>query len=145
MSPKDHEFNWVSALDECSVRAEFVALRRDSRKNVEIRNEQRRSFQEHSQTPLFERGFYPEDKPEDKFCVRRHDRSGGRGCFSNKEDHILVEWIGTKGEDIKNPISITPTLDDEGKCCYRINGKGLRLRWQVLLMAPENLLFEGLT
>ena len=85
-----------------------------------------------------------EDKPEDKFCVRRHDRSGGRVCFSNKEDHILVEWIGTKGEDIKNPISITPTLDDEGKCCYRINGKGLRLCWQVLLMAPENLLFEGL-
>ena len=88
-------------------------MQREVRKNVDDRNDQCPSFKKHNRINLFE---YENRIGHQQFCVRRHDAYGGRVCFQEHENHILIEWIGMNGEPAKAPIKITLTLNNEGEC-----------------------------
>ena len=136
---QEHDFNWVESRNECSVSVEFVAMQREVRKNVDDRNDQCPSFKKHNRINLFE---YENRIGHQQFCVRRHDAYGGRVCFQEHENHILIEWIGMNGEPAKAPIKITLTLNNEGECRYRIDmGECECLRWQILRDSLEGLFF----
>ena len=38
-SPEDHDYDWVSATEECSVACEFARLQDNARRCVETRNQ----------------------------------------------------------------------------------------------------------
>ena len=117
MSPKEEAFDWVSARQECSLIPKFEVMRVQAEKNAKAA------------------GFDFESSAADLFCVFTTD--GSRVVsFERKPDRIQVNSPSgiAKG-------AITLTLNDDGDCRYRIDGKGEYLCWQVLCRMLEPLFF----
>ena len=117
-TPKDHDFDWVSATKECSVAYHFAKLEATAKYAGDTKIEQ-------------------EGK---QFLVCQDDGYSGSGKavrFFLKDDHILAEET-REGTQCK----ITLTLNEDGECRYQIDGKGKEyLRWQVLRKTLKDLLF----
>ena len=123
-SPKDHDFDWVKALGDCSVYFEFEKLKSDVRRNTKQRNSD-----------------YPSNPEKWKFHEGVgiiHVRSGRSSVVFKAEDGCIMV-TGFKHND---PLRLTLTLDDDGDCLFQINGEGLYKRWQVIRRALEPLFFR---
>ena len=131
--PENDDFNWVKARHECSLCSEFERLWC----NVESSTKERSAA-------------IPKDSPTRISChsangilqVSRHptgDAVGKSHCvlFRLEEDHISVT-----GATHQNPLRLTLTLNGEGECRFKINGKGEYRRWQVTRKALESLFFD---
>ena len=136
-SPKDHDFDWVTARLECCEANEFVCLRdlveRDCAKRlkalpanapVEIRFVAVKDGQEE---------FYVEIIPVPGVAGRRRSVS-----FDLRNESICVRASGDADEF---PMTLTVQLDDKGECRFAINGKGEYLRWQVARRALQAIFF----
>ena len=131
-SPKDHDFDWVKALGDCSVYSEFEELKRDVRSNTKQRNS------DYPRNP--EKWKIHEGSGTIRVIAMGHHstRPGKpRVVFNIEHEYILV--TGFKHND---PLRLTLTLDDDGVCLFQINGEGQYKRWQVNRRALEPLFFR---
>ncbi|MCY4585567.1 MAG: hypothetical protein OXB98_05960 [Bryobacterales bacterium] len=132
-NPEDHEYDWISATEECSVACEFAQLQDNARRCVETRNQKINDSSEK---------FTLEVVTESKFLVR--SCSGHFVSFASHSDFIEVQCADLVGDHGTTPYSLcrlSLTLNEEAELRYRINGKGEHLRWQVMKHTLKNLLF----
>jgi hypothetical protein len=135
-SPDDHDFNWVKARHECSVKFEFECLRKDIEKCRDARMHQ---LGKERRTQIIVRSN------ADSICVESRNNQDGippAVIFDLHCDHILVR------SQLPNPVEelkLMLTLDNDGKCQFQINGEGAYKRWQVLRRTLEGLLFRPRT
>ena len=132
-NPEDHDYDWVSATEECSVACEFARLQDNARRCIETRNQRINDSAEK---------FTLEVETESKFLVR--SCSGHFVSFAAHSDFIEVQCADLADNHGTTPYSLcrlSLTLNEEAECRYQINGKGNYLRWQVMKHALKNLLF----
>ncbi|MDE2654924.1 MAG: hypothetical protein OXI71_14055 [Gemmatimonadota bacterium] len=126
---RSHDFDWVTALQECSVVVEFVYLRRLVEKGVTIRREAIEG----------QPGSLSYSTDESGFSVSRYLDVGVPRTirFMLGDDCIVVV-----DEVHDTSYCLTLTLNDEGECRYRMDGGTKEmLRWQVVRRLMEPLLF----
>jgi hypothetical protein len=130
MTEKAGNFDWVTALSECSVAQVFEVLRLQVKSDIETREALRPQTHRHY-------AF--------KFV------SNGRTFAALVEGHKVhrVVRFGLEAQSItvrddKETVvfTATTTLNDDGDCRLKINGQEREL-WQVRKMALEGLLFGG--
>lgn len=128
---RSHDFDWVTALQECSVAMEFVRLRELVRRNVETRQ---KAIEDESGSLMYSTNEF-------RFSVSRYLGVGvPRTIAFTLEDDCIVADDEIKG--VKH--SLTLTLNDEGKCRYRLDGSSKELlRWQVARRILEPLVFPS--
>ena len=128
MSPSDHDFDWVEARHNCSIRVEFEKLRRDVEKATE----------QHKKLTLDDARFEFHDEG-DFFvvqCFRGHEDETG-AVFTRKNGSIEVDAAATK-------FTVSLTLNDDGECRYRIgDGPQEYLRWQVIRRVLQPVFFPN--
>ena len=132
--PAEHDFDWVTARDRCSLRIEFHHLKR-------LVSESRHTRRRCAPEPHPYEYEFCEDGG-DSFSIRRTEKSSG--------DQRVVEFarrngcIDVGGSDTDTPwrMKLTLTLNDAGACRFRIDGRGEYLRWQVARRALGNLFFD---
>ena len=126
MSPKDSDFDWVTARRECSIAHEFIQLQRLAEQNVAER-----------QKDLGKSLLLQTDPP---FAICR--QAYGLKSWSWVVTFFIVgNEIHVRNHDGSVKSTLTLTLNDAGECRYRIDGKGEFVRWQVLRRFLEPLLF----
>lgn len=123
------DFDWVTALSECSTAKVFQELIMQAKADVELR-----------------KALLPRDRHY-SFDVAMNggdlrvfvigNRLNGLVNFSFKNGEIVIS-----NEDDGVMFTATPTLNDEGACRLRVNGKQCEL-WQVRKMALEQLFFKN--
>jgi len=127
---RSHDFDWVTALQECSVGVEFVRLSRMVRRNVETR-----------QKALKGRVMEVRYESNDTDFSVSYALGMGVPCaigFELEKDRIVVR-DGLSGK-VKH--SLTLTLNDEGECRYQLDGEPKELlMWQVARRILEPLFF----
>ena len=132
-NPEDHDYDWVSATEECSVACEFARLQDNARSCIDTRNQKINDPAEK---------FTLEVETESKFLVR--SCSGHFVSFAAYTDHIEVQCadLGEKHKTAPyTPRRLLLTLNEEAECRYQINGEGMYLRWQVMNHVLKKLLF----
>lgn len=132
-NPKDHDYDWVSATEECSVACEFARLQDNARSCIDTRNLKINDPAEK---------FTLEVETESKFLVR--SCSGYFVSFAAHTDFIEVRCADIGDDPETSPYTLcrlSLTLNEEAECRYQINGEGKYLRWQVMKHALKNLLF----
>ena len=137
MSTKPDDFNWVQAKLDCSLSEEFLKLGVQAKNDVTCR---KRSLERKDGYDL---SFSETGEDKSELVVSRDPLEGVLGCkaevtFRLRNDHISVTPISN------DPLILRIGLNDEGDCRYTINGKGQYQPWQVLKLALEQILFEGL-
>ena len=137
MSPKEPDFDWVTARWECSLQNEFEKLRKGAEENVKARK-----YLMLSDSPV---EFSFDQSPENQFEVSRSPTRGFAGkkhdvIFCLRHDHICIQ------DHFRNKtLVLTVTLNNDGECRLQIKGQeGEFLGWQVLRTALEGILFERL-
>ena len=132
-NPEDHDYDWVSAIEDCSVACEFARLQDNARRCVEAKNQR-------IDEPA--KKFSLVVETESEFLVK--SCSGHFVAFVSHTDHIEVvsDDIGDRPMGTPIPLfHLTLTLNEEGEYRYQINREGEFLRWQVMKKALKNLLF----
>ena len=127
-----HDFDWVQALSDCSVQFEFSKLKLSVKKDVKQRNSH------------YGNSHVKWDACEDLSMIQvsRVEQS------EKSRQHPCVEFVSdgacivVKGSVHEEQFCLTLTLNDKGKCRFRINGKGQYKRWQVIRRALEPLFFS---
>ena len=134
LTPKDHDFDWVSATEECSLAYHFAKLEATAKYAGDTRQEAHKRRHSESRT-IYRFQIEQEGKI---FLVCRDDECSGTGVrFTMKDDHILAEETRERTQS-----KITLTLNEDGECRYQIDGKEKEyLRWQVLRKTLKDLLF----
>ena len=130
--PKDHEFNWVKARSECVMPLEFERLKDSVKKSIqEIQEPRNFDIRECSTRKFWVYNMpYSDDSEAGVLFVLRMDEPKG-------EDHIaVINYLRDTS------FEITLTLNDNGQCRYRMDGKGEHLRWQIVRRALEPLFFQ---
>ena len=127
MSAKDNDFNWVDALNNCSVAREFEALKQTVEANVEERLRQVGAVS--NIAPSFQ------NRSEKEFVVIRHSPLRG-GAFRLQGNRIFVE-----DNEGNKQFELTLALNDDGECRFKVDGEGEFLRWQVARKALEDIFF----
>ena len=123
MTSKDHDFDWVTALEECSLPSEFVQLRRMAKENTEKRKE-----------AISNLGF--NKNGNNTFVIYRENEK--HVDFELCRNHIQVD-----GSGIKDNFKLTLAPNDKGECRYRVDdGEEEFLRWQIMKKALRDLLFD---
>ena len=140
MSPKDHKFNWVDALDECSLSRQYVLLEDDAEELVETRNSQRVG-----KGDAVTLKFSGSSDGNDLFEVLRTPVGNAYGTTKQRSFRLDVDRIRVRGFGIRKPADITLTLSDEGDCRFKIDGEGCYLRWQVLRRFLEPLFYPQIS
>ncbi len=131
---EDHDFNWVKARQDCSLPVQFTHLRYTVEKNTEERrNGLKPGHKEHLEFKAVN---------DRQFIVVRTAFGSGTVSFDLREDRVVVEMKNHLGE-LKKRFKLTLTLNDEGECRFKIDGKGEYLRWQVARKALEQIFFHG--
>ena len=132
-NPEDHDYDWVSATEECSVAAEFARLQDNARTCVVSKNERIVDPAEK---------FTLEVESGHRFLVK--SSTGHFVSFTSHADHIEVQCADLWDDRGKAPYTLgrlTLTLNEQQKCRYQFNGSGLYLRWQIMEKALKTLLF----
>ena len=127
MSAKDNDFNWVDALNNCSVAREFEALKQTVEANVEERLRQVGAVS--NIAPSFQ------NRSEKEFVVIRHSPLRV-GAFRLQGNCIFVE-----DNEGNKQFELTLALNDDGECRFKVDGEGEFLRWQVARKALEDIFF----
>ena len=137
MSTKPDDFNWVQARLDCSLEREFKELAAQAKIEMACRSNSLKSDNGFS--------FKYVEKGEDKknFAISRKPLENTLGVtlevdFYLRNDHICIVPIN------RDPFSLTLNLNVNGDCRYQIDKNGEYQRWQVLRLALEQILFEGL-
>lgn len=129
---QSHDFDWVTALQECSVPMEFVRLAKQVRENVETRQ---KAVEGRVMEVIYESN-------RTSFSVACSLGVGvPRKIAFTLEDDCIVAHDELSG---KGKHRLTLTLNDEGECRYRLDGDPKQLlRWQVARRILEPLLFPS--
>jgi|ERR1017187_3611528 hypothetical protein len=123
------DFDWVNALSACSAVKVFQELIMQAKDDVNKRKAQlRQGGNEYS----FETAMNKDDL---KVFVMGNKISGSV-TLSCRDGEIVA-----LNHDDKVMFAARPTLNDEGECRLRVNGKECEL-WQVRKMALEELFFR---
>ena len=134
---EDKYFDWVDALQNCSLEIKFTDLRHSVKKAVETRRKGLKN---------------PEDRDsleftcvnDLKFSVVR--KTFGSGCvvfqLDRGENRARVTKSTLNGQLLES-FKLTLTLNDEGECKFKIDGKDEFSLWQVERRALEEALFQG--
>ena len=118
MSPKEEDFDWVSARKECSLVPKFAAMKVQAERNAAIA------------------GFKAEAAGN---CFTVFSGEGNRSVtFTLEPGCISVCSMPTHLAKHK----ITLSLNDDGDCRYQIDGEGEYMCWQVLCRTLEKLFFD---
>ena len=136
MTKEDQNFNWVKALQDCSFEIKFTVLRCSVEKTVQVRRQ----------------GLKTDDRAllefqtinDRKFIVIRHGFGSGRVSFQLEANRTAVVTQSTLAGEELDKFTLTLTLNDDGECRFKIDGKGEYLPWQVERRALEDALFDGL-
>jgi hypothetical protein len=133
-------FEWVKERNKCSAMAEFMALRLDAEKDVEVRNQQR-------QTEL------PNNQGQFKFTSNSDQRfvvffDTMQNPFLDHKVPVIFTLIDGRieiskrapGRDEAILMKLTPSLDESGKCMLKL-GDRYFYRWQILKETLEPLFF----
>lgn len=131
-SKDHHDFDWVSARQDCSTGIEFGFLHRLIEKNTEAR--QKGLADQKIQARL---KFEANDH---EFTV--HRTSNGRSQYVSFA--LMKGCITVKKSSPAETFDLTLTFTDAGEFQFRINGEGEYLRWQVARKALEEIFFYGL-
>ena len=126
------DFNWVKARSDCSANLEFCRLKKKVKFDTEEKTNNRRHIDSH-----FVYRF--EDFDGNEFIVTREYRHQNLSVnFILRENFIMITG---DLDDSKTDMELTLTLNYEGLCRFKIDGKGEYLPWQVSRKALEHLFF----
>lgn len=140
-SPKDHDFDWVSARLECCEAEEFKRLRDLIERNCDRRS---RSLSGRAKTDV---RFVPVKNGAERFFVEavpartRDPRPLITVTFELKDCGICV-WSDSQ-DSAGLPMTLTVRLNESGECRFAIDREGEYLRWQVACRALQSVLFEA--
>ncbi len=131
---KPDSFDWVGACIACRPKEQLEAIQSDVEDAVRKRNEELERI--HAPVRM---GF---SSYGTGFCVSKDPVAGyhaGQDCvnFDEAADGFVIR--DPRADGVR---SVTPFLDDDGECRFRINGEGSRQRWQVIRLALEPLFFQ---
>ena|SRR5579862_2638719 len=118
---------WVVARRDCSPNAMFEKLRLEVEEDVKIRNGLRPKECHY--------GFRFATSGSSFSAIREGNKLGKSIAF-----HLNDSVIAVKDDKGQTLFTATLTLDDEGKCKFKI-GKDERESWQVRKRALEELFF----
>lgn len=139
MSTKDHNFNWVQALDEFSVNNQFDLMRKEVKELTKLRQAQLPDKSGQIQLAFL---WFTNRKAFQVEVLRDLMRGPETWIFELHIGMISFSRVGTvaaPGEYVK----ITTTMNDDGECRFQIDGSGSYLRWQVLRHFLEPLFYPG--
>ena len=116
---------------ECALEDEYNHLRVQAKKAAAERNQEFTYVQNITGYPLFE----VRNWDSNTFAVTRArpERAEASFFFDRENNRIVVQ------DENPEPLYLTVTLNDEGRCRFKINGKGEFLRWQVFRKTLEKL------
>ena len=134
MSPEESDFNWVKARVDCSLAVEFGRLNFSAKSNVECRNETlpRNNAVEFSHHNDSDQQFEVSRTPVGGLVGRKYEV-----IFLRRNNHLLI-----RDNFLNLSYELTLTLNDDGECRFRIDGKGEFKRWQVMRRALEPIFFD---
>jgi len=122
------ETNWVRVRSECSRTKAFHRLRLEAEKDIQERNNLR---------PEGVRYKFDIEAESHAFIVYHESNIGTRAIhFNLNEDGISITF--PNGTLI---CKATPTINEDGECCLKVNGKQMEF-WQVRMLALEDLFFN---
>ena len=137
--PQSHNFNWVEARRACSLLCEALKLGNTVKQSVE---ERRKNAESDRRANIEFREI-----SKDHFCVCHrptpsYDDEDFDWCvhFIRETSRIAITQSNRKGSEKR--FDVTLTLNDEGLCRYKIDGRGEYLRWQVARKALEPFMFS---
>ena len=131
----EHDFDWVGALQNCTLQGEFAGMRMDCQEAVRQRNLQFEDFNTQHGRSMFNIDHIEEHAV---FTVWRNDNSEREVKFVLKNGAIKIALKRGK------KMAVTMSLTDDGECRYKIDGEGEYLRWQVIRRGLEETLFGGI-
>lgn len=123
------EFSWVRERHSCSAFAMFTKLRLEIEQDVKERNDLRPEERWY--------GFRVVSSGSTFSVLREGNRISKSATFSIKEGQIVV----TDDKD-KVVLKASLTLNDEGECKFKIDGKE-RESWHLRQMVLEEMFFWG--
>ncbi len=121
------EIRWVRERHSCSAYAMFVKLKLEIENDVKERNDVRPEERWY--------GFRVVSRGSAFSVVRDGNRIGKSVTFSLENEEIVV-----KDDDDKIVLKASLTLNDEGQCRFKINGKE-RESWHLRKMVLEEMFF----
>ena len=131
----EHDFNWVTARQSCTLQTEFERMRMDCHEAIRQRNLQFEDFNTQHGRSMF---GIDHVKERSVFIVLRNDDSVRETHFVLKNGEIVIVPKPEK------KMVVTLSLTENGECRYKIDGEGEYLRWQVIRRALEETLFGGI-
>ena len=134
MGPQDSDFDWITAREECSLFSEFTMLENNAKESTKIRNGLSGGRPEFVFSNRLINHSFSVIRP------RRYETEEQTVVFHLENDHILVQSNNTEPQ-AGEPLKLTLTLNDDGECRYRVNGKGEFRRWHVLMRSLEHIFF----
>jgi len=121
------EINWVRERHSCSAYAMFTKLKLEIEHDVEERNNLRPEERWY--------GFQVVSRDSRFSVVRAGNRIGQSVTFSIENEEIVV-----KDDNDKIVLTASLTLDDEGKCRFKIDGRE-RDSWHLRKIVLEEMFF----
>ena len=136
-------FKWVEARIDCLPQKQVDAMQSDALAAVETWNDRKKEVLLDSD-PVCSIELTP-FRDRSGFCVCRNTNLGFpvqktvQFFLNSSRDGISIDAVHTRSNQVN--WSVTPFLDTNGDCRFKVNGVGSLQRWQVLRMALEPLLF----
>ncbi len=129
LTPKDDEFNWVRARQDCCEENEFAWLRDLVRRNCEAR----------ASALSFDSNF--------NILFGENDARSFKVTRTNPLGHPLVVSFSLEDTVIKidtpsRTLTVTVRLNKKAQCRFSIDGNGELLRWQVAQEVLQPLFFD---
>lgn len=120
------EVKWVKRRNECSLSLMFARLRLEIEQDIKERNALR---------PMCLYGFKFVSGASTFVALRQGNHLEKSISFSMENEHIIA-----KNDEGGTVMKASLTLNDEGECRYKIDGKE-RDSWQLRKMVLEDLFF----
>ena len=126
-----NDFDWINARADCSMLLVFLKLQSECEADVESMNKRSVAMEPQGVKPHF---CCESNEAKTQFWVFGNVAPRMTVRFVLHNDHIAVETSGEK-------LSITLTLNNEGKCKLRVDGADELDRWQLRKLVLEELFF----
>jgi hypothetical protein len=124
-------FNWVGARAECSLLPVFHRLQADCDTDVGTMNERLRASELRGQKA--------------HFALESNEANTQFWVFGNINPRLIVKFIFCNDRiEVATPsktLSVTLTLNNEGKCKLRVDGAQELDQWQLRKLVLEELFF----
>ena len=125
------EFDWVNARADCSLLSVFLKLQSECQADVERVNK-RLSLSDSREV-----------KPH--FCIEANEANNQFWAFGSSDPRSIVKFFLREDRievtTLSETLSVTLTLNNEGRCKLRVNGAQELDQWQLRNLVLADLFF----